>query len=441
VIRLKLHRGIDALRFARVGRVFGPSICVGLVVAMISGCSDLQTSYGPSDGNTGRNSINGFYGFRRVFELAGFETHDVRQLSRRTARNDVLVWTPKTFGSFDNETTMWVDEWLTAGGHTLVFVIPDSGSEVDYWSETRPSSPPAHRLDYRRRQARAINQRLSWRLNRRDVASNGWFMARASASRAETEGLSGPWAEALIDTDDQGAGGSRDQAWRSLQVEYRLSVFDQEANEAVRKQAGKVLAPTGPSSQFYVSDEVPDPGPKQTEFKALLENQSGDALIAEVTSGQWPRSRVLVVAGGSLLTNFALHRSVNRRLAGRIVQATSADRAAAKTGPPHAAFLVTDTTDVPVYQSTEGPPRASGMELLSVWPLSLITIHAAILGMIACLVLLPIFGRPRKPRRKSAADFGDHLNAVTALMTKITPDDYALQRIREYARSGGGKES
>ena len=85
--------------------------------------------------------------------------------------------------------------------------------------------------------------------------------------------------------------------------------------------------------------------------------------------------------------------------------------------------------------------KKSGMELMTVWPISLVTVHAAFLGFVVCMMLLPILGRPRKLERASQTNFGDHIDAVAALMSKTQGESYARNRISEYMKRMNGETS
>ena len=50
-----------------------------------------------------------------------------------------------------------------------------------------------------------------------------------------------------------------------------------------------------------------------------MRTETGDPIVAEIGSKNWKNSRIIVVAGGSLLTNYALTRPMNRRLAEQII--------------------------------------------------------------------------------------------------------------------------
>ncbi len=60
-------------------------------------------------------------------------------------RTDVIVWTPQVLGSVTPQVTRWFERWLSRGNKTLVYVVPDSGSEADYWIEAAKLAPPEQR--------------------------------------------------------------------------------------------------------------------------------------------------------------------------------------------------------------------------------------------------------------------------------------------------------
>ena len=180
-------------------------------------------------------------------------------------------------------------------------------------------------------------------------------------------------------------------------------------------------------------------------FQPEVSNVDGQALVAKIQSKRWDQSQVIVVAGGSLVTNFALTRSTGHDIANRIVseshQSFGDSTESGGSELPLAGFLTTDWSGVSVSDRKPGAPIASGMELLTVWPISLVTIHGVLLGLIVCLMLFPIFGRPRRLRRVDHSDFGDHLDAVAALMNKAGGEEFAKQRISEYIKRIRGENS
>ncbi|TWT69170.1 DUF4350 domain-containing protein [Crateriforma conspicua] len=420
------------------------SWAIAALLVLSTGCDYFDTTYGPVKGYSGGNSINGFGGFRSAIESKGVSARKVYRLSQRTGENDVLVWIPQTMSQIPSDATTWFNRWLRKGNHTLVYVIPDSGSEVEYWQQTRQLCAPADRLTYRRELAKATNLRLEWRLNRRDLPSNGWFQTFALESHLPCRELTGPWSAdlAMQSADDSDLKRIDATEGASLGVEFRLDAFDAEVHDKIRKNVDTDIGATGPSSQYWTTAYDPGEIESDTSFQPLLQNQDGVPLVGVVRKRAWADSKIIVVAGGSLLTNFAMTSESNRQLAYKIVdEALASIDSDGDAAPGRVGMLVSETSDVIVSESSDGPPVIAGMQLLSTWPLSLITIHATLLGVIACLALLPIFGRPRRMPQKPMTDFGDHLDAVSALMTKTAQDGYALDRLAEYQRTVHGETS
>ena len=401
-----------------------------LVSVLLSGCSRLSTEYGKSKGTSGYRSINGFGALRTSYENAGFRNRDVSRLSDRVMRTDVIVWTPRVLGSVSPKVTRWFERWLARGNKTLVYIIPDSGSEADYWTEAAKLASPEQRLEYRKRSAKSINERMKWRMNRGQIVSNGWFRVEPLLQSEPLDDLSGPWV------------GDLDQPSPDLgqpRVEFNVAAFDEDLNSATVKANAAtgfvVNGPTGPGAPQWRMPTTTEQTRTRVEFRSLGESSGGNTFVSEVVSKPWKDSKVVVVSGGSLLTNYAFTRPFNRRLAAKIVAAST---------PPEdqdlrAGFLTSDWNQIPVSEAKVGAPVATGMELLTVWPMSLVTMHGVMFGLVICLMLLPIFGRPKRIRRTKQSDFGDHLDAVAALMNKAGGERYARARISEYMKRMHGE--
>jgi hypothetical protein len=385
-----------------------------------AGCSKFSTDYGKSKGVIGRHSLNGFAALRNTYSRAGFHTRDISRLSERVARTDTIVWTPQEPNPISTEVTGWFDRWLRKGGRTLVYVVPDSGSECDYWIDAGKLAPPPQRLEYRKRAAESINRRMVWRLNRDAIQSNGWFRVEPIEHRTQLGNLKGDWAGVISDQPQQRVAAA---------TEFRVTPFDPDAPNPANT-SGPVARPTGPSSSGWSYFESTSPTKTPIRFRPLLLSETEAPAVAEITSKRWADSKIIVVAGGSLLTNYAFTRQINRNLVEQIV----------RTSTPHddadltAGFLTSNWQPIPVSKLKQGVPQASGMELLTVWPLSIVTTHGVMLGLVICLMLWPIFGRPKRVRQLHQNDFGDHLDAVAALMNRAGGEAYARARISEYMR-------
>ena len=397
------------------------SLWVTLAMALLlvtAGCSELRTEYGKSRGASGRKSLNGFGALRESFEQAGFRTRDVSRLSDRVSRTDVIIWTPQMLTPIGVKATGWFDRWLRRGGRTLVYIVPDSGSEADYWQDAGDLAPPDQRLEYRKRAAKSINQRMLWRINRESLQSNGWFRIEPTEQRESLGEVSGAWDDEALE---------RPALKVDAATEFEIVAFDPDAPNPM---GGGNRGATGPGAVAWPVTEETSPTKTPIDFAPLLLTENGKTIVAEVRSERWRDSKILVVAGGSLLTNYAFTKEFSRELADQIVDESKP----VGSTEPMAGFLTTSWSQVPVSQRREGVPKATGMELLTVWPLSIVTTHGVMLGLVICLVLWPIFGRPRRIRSSDQADFGDHLDAVAALMRRTGGEAYARARISEYMK-------
>ncbi|MDG2224162.1 MAG: hypothetical protein P8L85_22460 [Rubripirellula sp.] len=404
--------------------------CLVLALVATCGCGSLTTDYGQSRGQAGRTSLNGFGALRKSYSQAGFRDRDISRLTDRVMDTDVIVWTPQMLLPVGANATNWFNRWLSRGGRTLVYVIPDSGSEVEYWSDASKLAAPPQRLEYRRRAARSTNERMLWRMNRPSMTSNGWFRVESLIRRQPVREVTGPWQD---DFDQLSA-----EDYTPVGIEFDVLAVDPEADNSISfAKAINGTGPTGPGNAQWLPTVEPTSTVTPTQSTPQLSEANGKPLVVQIQSKRWRDSQILVVAGGSLLTNYSFTNPFNRVLADRIIQASQP----ANVASPLAGFLTSNRFEVPVSVQNPGVPEASGMELLTVWPLSLVTMHGLMLGVVICLMLLPIFGRPRRIRRTNENEFGHHLDAVAALMNKAGGERYARMRISEYFKRMHGEAS
>lgn len=374
----------------------------------LAGCTRLETEYGKSTGIEGQRSLNGFGVLREVYRRQGWKDRTVARLSERANRIDAIVWTPTVDDPPSKEVTDWFEEWLEQGDKTLIYVLRDYQTEATYWQQAARLAEPEQRIEYRRRTARSHIEHLRLLLARPALITNGWFTAEPLQPPATIGETTGSWAGAI------------DSFAPSSRLEYELRAFE----ESDRAATGRVTA----TARFGHTER----GSSDTEvdFTPLVETETEIPLVARVSHPTWKDSQILVVAGGSLLNNFGLLQGASQRLALRLIEAGRPANGAG--GAPVAGFLYSDQRGVLVSSLDPSQMAPSGMEMLTVWPLNLVTLHAAILGLVACLILLPIFGRPRRLPPRSSADFGSHVDAVAALMARTSGEAYARQRISEY---------
>lgn len=402
------------------------------VILASTGCQRrLRTSYGSSTGILAKQSVNGFTTFRQAFDTAGFSHRDVNRLTNRVRRASVLVWTPTHPTGIEIATTRWLERWLRIGNKTLIYVVPDSGSETAFYREARPFAAPDQRLEYRRKYAESLISEHQWQLQRTALQSNGWFSLRPKVQRTRTEGAaaseSTQWNEHVADSAPR-------------QFEWVIEEFDKDANQ----QGTQITATVGPGSTPWGGIGVVSPTTTEVEFRSLVQSSNGDALVASVTSKRWNGSQILIVAGGSLLTNYGLTHADNQRLADQLIDDSlqtlvnggvidSQSHLMANGSEPQVGFATADGA-FPISELNAEIPRASGAEILTVFPISFVTIHIALLGFVFCLMLMPVFGRPRPINRAVLTHFGDHLDAVATLMRRRGGEAFAKRRISDYMK-------
>lgn len=411
---------------------------IGMLV-VIGGCTrGLTPEYGDSKGTRGIKGINGFGTLRKSFESNGWNTRDVIRLSERLQSLDAIVWIPTTHEAVEGNAIRWLHDWLGDQPRTLIYVMPDEGNEARYWEQARELAPPQQRLEYRRRHARAITDLMNGPYGGSAAGNEEidrlWFKARMLRTPRPRWQILPHWTAitpanaAFLPSGDWAEGG------------YELGDNDLQLRPLISDSRGNPLA-----VRIFTPDQPPlnddavevDSAPVAELNEEWMEDLQAAQLRNRRRSGHGiGASEVIVVAGGSLVANFGLVTDEGRQLA-KLLLAESAKRA--DLTKPRVGFITSGFSGVPVSSSSDQPQMASGMELLTVWPLSIITIHLALMGIIACIILLPIFGRPRNLREKSNSDFADHINAVAALLHRTNGEQYARQRISEYFRKVRGE--
>ena len=155
----------------------------------------------------------------------------------------------------------------------------------------------------------------------------------------------------------------------------------------------------------------------------LLMGSRAEALVVQIDQ-EHTLSKVLVVANGSIVSNVGMLGVGQRRIAERIIDRFSAGGVGfiSGSGDP---LLRSGGSELEVQR---------GFEMLTVWPLNVLTIHGAVAAMVAILAFSPIFGRPKRLRGSSTADFGEHVQAVGELIRGTGDVQYAKRTIAKYFR-------
>jgi hypothetical protein len=426
--------------------------------SMTVGCSRFHTEYGESEGVQGDQSVNGFGAFRSSFEETTvglnedspsepvpIETFDLGRLSSRAKRFEAIVWLPTSWPPINEPAvTSWIDRWLREEDRTIVFVVPDGGSTEAYYRAAAELAPPTQRLEYRRRLAKQINDRLLEDGRRSDVTITDWFQAKALPYRVilperriadyDLRPVEKPPAEAVGTVDSE----IEDIELVEMDEDELFAEIEAliDEDEATDDQATSD-EPTSGKNTFSFSE-------LKQESISLASTKRELTTLARIKNPNWNDSQVLVVASGGLLTNFAMTNALAVELSQQI-QAEIRRVAGKNQDKIEIAFLSSGRAPIPISTTKPGVPTATGMELLTTWPLSLVTMHGLFLGVVMCLMLLPAFGRARKVTYNRTTHFGNHLSAMATLMRRGSHGEegtvFAKSKISQYLRVVRGETS
>jgi len=341
-----------------------------LCLAVLAGCREpeLDTYYGHQQIPGLSASVNGTDVLASMFEQQGHKVLTRRTLiSSQMASVDTIVWFPDDYAAPTAEVCDWFDEWLgERPGRTLVYVGRSFDAAPIYWRTVTPWVTAEQASEYRKRQREADNEAHPPTVPDPDSLDCEWFALKPKEATAVKQ-LAGDWSE------DISAGETQ------LVLQWRLEPHDQS--------------------------------------KPLLATQN-DVLVARLHQLHWPDSQLLLVANGSFLLNLPLVNHEHRKLAGVLI---------ASTGEKGKVVLLSSGKGGPPINP---PPTDNSLwRVFGAWPLNVVLLHFAVLGVIFCFARWPIFGRPRTPPGKSLSDFGKHVEAVGRLLRRAGDRNYALEKL------------
>jgi hypothetical protein len=379
------------------------------------GCApvELETTYGQRHSPSGRESVNGTAVLGGMFKKAKFRVNSWRRLSPKLEEFDVIVWFPNDYAPPDAKHRQFLEGWLANGSdRTLIYVGHDYDAAATYWQSVLPSVPPEQAMEVGRRLATLTAEQAKARAAMKLDEDSEWFVLEKAQPQGRVTKLSGPWSE---DIDSE-------------KVEIYLHTS--------------------------LSVPVEDESSNMTTFEPLLVVDQGP-LVTKVTSSRWSsRSQLLVVANGSFLLNLPLVNTENRALAVKLISACGK--------PGKAVFLESNAGGPTILAEDPDASYPTGLEVFTVWPLGIIVLHLAFLGILCCYVAFPIFGRPRQvalnsdasnvraatyksgyytggsstvdvsARRTEGSHFGKHIEAVGEMLEKTQDRAYAVERVKYY---------
>lgn len=395
---------------ASILRCTGTMLCL---VFLLAGCEapELDGTYGKLRATSGATSVHGTSVLAGMYEAAGHNVSVIHRISPRLSQYQVLVWAPDDFMPPSLEQRLVLEDWLAQGQRTLVYVGRDFDARPGYWQKVLPQLPASQQVEARRRSARAQAHHDRERLTAPHSEFARWFAFERDRPPQRVTQL----------RSDYGWTRGIDTAKTDLSLEARLLPPTEEAAE---RDAAQILKPSE-----ALDLELLDPMDLERQKLVpasvdVLLASATDPLVLRVRDQDWATSQILVVANGSFLLNLPLVNREHRKLAGHLIAACGP---AAKVG-----FLETDHSDRGVLLTEPKAEHPTGLEAFTVWPLGFILMHAMLLGLVACFVMFPVFGRPREPASEGVGDFGRHIDALGRLLEGTRDEQYARIQLRHY---------
>ena len=447
-----------------------------LGIPSLGGCkSDLSDAYGTSESQSAEASPGGMSVLREMVKAHDLPTETLASLSpSMEEKYQTIIWTPNYFPFHTKANLDCLDRWLRTGRKTLVYIGRDYSPHTDYWD--RVASNPNSDLDPTQKArgliqgAIASSQLDSLRDSQRELLVTPWFSWRhVPGPFRKVKRFLGEWA------DDPSIANSQ------IQVRSSLDPFDGLKLDALRKELdwssttaapAPAAAPTPAAAPGTAKPKrkatpnpfqpgaTPPPPRKNNRIiqfpikgaanidqriwntddeellaiadgihaidydpvRVLLAADDGTPLVSELryTSSL---SRVLIVSNSSIVSNLGLLDGGNRRLTDRLIESFSEGRVG---------FLSGD--EEPTIRQGTSQEDFKGFEMLTVWPFNVMTIHAALVAMVAIIAAFPIFGRPKSSPRVSTANFGEHVESIGDLLRATNGREYAIDSISKYFR-------
>lgn len=422
---------------------------LGLLVSSTlvgTGCrmtGELNEAYGMREHGFQSASINGTSLLGRMFELNSYDVRSWGRLSRRLGQADVVVWFAKGPNQPTLEQSQYLDRWLAEQpGRTLIFVGSGYHAGEEYWREAMGQLSGEQAWEAHRRLADARLTRWAPSVAAGGQGSNPWMTWNASRRPGRSRSVGGPWSSGEDSADlrlpYRGWLRSTQQAATTAAVDSEVHGSDAPGALHHASSAEVVDFPDGDQAEVTSEDDVSDMGeeawavetPQEHAYRELL-LVDDEPFVWEWSPIHWHGSRLIVVNNGSFLVNYALTKPAHQRLAQRLIEAC--ERPAGQVifleaGPEGPS--VSELQDLPLM----------GIAALSHWPMGPILVHWLLVGILFCLAMFPIFGRPRSPIAVSTSNFGDHIRALGQLLSLTRDHRYARQRIQQFRQQTGRTE-
>jgi hypothetical protein len=395
-------------------------------------------TFGAVRGVDAMRSMNGLGIHRKMWETAGAKCLYPQRLSPKLESFDVIVLVGKSFNPPGREARLWLEDWLgRKPGRTVIYFGRDFNAEV-YYRENTLELLPAEVRD-RGAQALAVTRARDLSLRIRQLSEStfcGWFYLDVSQPPAKytADALRGSWSAEVVGMEGYWPSGVTLQEplarWRDAKPSWLApasgtSQLQSASGAAETEDEGAVVHSVWRIDE-YATDQAWDAAFEDLHRSTvLLAGSDGRPCMFRLENDKkFPESQILISCSGAPLLNASLVDPLHRKLGSKLIEACLPGG--------RVALLEYDELGLLISNIPEPDARGVGLEVLTVWPLSGITMPAALLGIVVCTVLLPILGRAQSLPRRSVTDFGLHADAVGRMLQDAGDSDYAKQTIREY---------
>lgn len=433
-----------------------PKLASGLLLAIIcvatSGCGNWLPdtgAFGSVNSPDANRSLNGLGLFRKLWEASGAKCLTPQRLSPKLNDFDVIVLVGQSSEPPGIAARRWLESWLAAGSsRTVIYFGRDFNADIFYRQQTLGQLSDAERR--RGQELIALRQAEEFQLRLQQLPEAvfcEWFYIDVQRVWHDYQSFTGPWTREGLDLDEIPGG------WP---VGVALQPPDSPTWNRKLSQRGPPTQPSKPlvpiSTRSAQAEEISQQSmrlsrwneeefgtPEQwreamrdpMESEVLLAADDGTPLVFRLSSTRLGAGQIMIVANGFPLLNGSLVTPLGAAIGERLVAAC---------GPAQRVALLAFGQDgLTISQTVESDQRGAGLEMLTVWPLSAITMPAALLGIIACAAWWPIVGRPQPLAKRSVSDFGLHVDAIGRLMMETRDAAFATQAIDEYFRKVRGE--
>ena len=413
-------------------RLFGFILLSVCLIAGTLGCGTRYptSNYGLSEGSLARVSPDAVSAFRNMCDETNRKSMKVGSLSNRTANKlSSLVWIPEESFVHSSPVLDWMEEWLKKGGKTLVYVGRDYSPTADYWGFTCEKFQTQEKSEedvVRALENKAIEelQLDSIQSVQRDRIATPWgLLENEDGTFENVEKFQGEWANEIQQQKNRVLVRSFFRDWNSIDAKQVSSKFDWQSEildstKPVQSYPRQWTA--GDTNNLEIAKSIEE---NELSADVLLATDSNKPLITVLSKEEWQDSKVILLANSCFVSNYSMTHGGNRALAHKLI----ADLPQGKVG------FLTLARD-PRVSTGDDEEDQRGFEMLTEWPLNVISFHAFFLGMIVLAALFPILGRPKKLPELSTQNFAQHVEALGALLFRSSDRFYALTTIADYFR-------